>query len=165
MASFYVASVYYPTTKECTILPPCLVSNGVFNVVHGVILAYDLSKSPHYRVICVRDCDFFEEEHYRIEVYSSEIGRRRQSGGAFTPPDHTNLRYAIPDGYDDDADNRRVREENDEDSYLVVNLPKKVVRYKFNDKSFEKQHDFARVGTEVDTELELVIEYNRMFMV
>ncbi|TXG70581.1 hypothetical protein EZV62_005516 [Acer yangbiense] len=204
MASFYVASVYYPTTKECTILPPCLVSNGVFNVVHGVILAYDPSKSPHYKVICVRDCDFFEEGHYRIEVYSSEIGHRRQSGGAFSPPDHNNLRYGVfwngainwisywGNSLFFDVDEEKQHEcqcllfltammmmliigglctlefgeeENDEDSYLVVNLPKKVVRYKFNDKSFEKLHDFTRVGTEVDTKLELVIEYNRMFMV
>ncbi|TXG70579.1 hypothetical protein EZV62_005514 [Acer yangbiense] len=40
-----------------------------------------------------------------------------------------------------------VWEENDDDPYLVVNLPKKVVHYKFNDKSLEKLNDFARVGT------------------
>lgn len=42
-----------------------------------------------------------------------------------------------------------VREENDDDSYLVVHLPAKVIRYNFKDKSFNKIHDFASADSEL----------------
>ncbi|KAJ0099785.1 hypothetical protein Patl1_20714 [Pistacia atlantica] len=41
-----------------------------------------------------------------------------------------------------------VREENDEDSYLVLHLPTKVIRYNFKDNSFRKIHDFTPSDSE-----------------
>ncbi|XP_031281986.1 F-box protein At5g07610-like isoform X1 [Pistacia vera] len=35
-----------------------------------------------------------------------------------------------------------VREEKDEDSYMVIHVPKKAIRYNFKDRTFKKLHDF-----------------------
>ncbi|KAL5810788.1 hypothetical protein ACOSQ4_027356 [Xanthoceras sorbifolium] len=75
--------VYNPTTKQYTVLPPLPV-NEVFKVIYGVNLAYDPSKSPHYKVICVRTYENSEEGVCQIEVYSSKTGPWRKSDGTFT---------------------------------------------------------------------------------
>lgn len=36
-----------------------------------------------------------------------------------------------------------VEEEDDEKSYLVLHIPKKVIRYNFKDRSFKMLHDFC----------------------
>ncbi|KAK1581320.1 hypothetical protein Q3G72_004955 [Acer saccharum] len=43
-----------------------------------------------------------------------------------------------------------VREEEDEDSYLLVHIPNKAMRYNFKDKSFEKVHELAPVGIKIE---------------
>ncbi|KAL5745898.1 hypothetical protein ACOSP7_027044 [Xanthoceras sorbifolium] len=43
-----------------------------------------------------------------------------------------------------------VREEDDNNSYLVVHLPNKAIRYNFKDKSFKKLHEFAPIGTDIE---------------
>ncbi|KAK1575398.1 hypothetical protein Q3G72_005129 [Acer saccharum] len=43
-----------------------------------------------------------------------------------------------------------VREEKDEDSYLLPNLSKKAIRYNFEDESFKKLHDFEVKHEEVE---------------
>ncbi|XP_033515734.1 F-box protein At5g07610-like [Nicotiana tomentosiformis] len=73
--------VYNPTTKHYTTLPKSLL--GTENSkIHGLSLAFDPAKSPHYRVICIRDSEL-SPQHYQIEIYSSETGPWRLSGGPF----------------------------------------------------------------------------------
>lgn len=45
-----------------------------------------------------------------------------------------------------------VREENDDDSYLVLHLPKKAVRYNLKDRTFKKLHDVAPAGNQAEDE-------------
>ncbi|KAL7253715.1 hypothetical protein ACSBR1_008127 [Camellia fascicularis] len=59
-------------------------------VVHGVNFAFDPSKSPHYKVICVWSSDL-SSEHYQIEIYSSNTGPWRVSGQHFTA--HDNIQF------------------------------------------------------------------------
>ncbi|XP_031281985.1 F-box protein At5g07610-like [Pistacia vera] len=74
--------VYNPTTHQYTMLPPPLVDsrNSGFN------LAFDPSKSPHYEVIYVQNCQNFEDESYRIEIFSSKTGTWRLSKATYNVP-------------------------------------------------------------------------------
>ncbi|XP_010523213.1 PREDICTED: F-box protein At5g07610 [Tarenaya hassleriana] len=74
--------VYNPTTKQSTLLPPI---NGLSHRVVGISLAFDPSKSPHYKVVCLRACDR-TSDLFRVEVYSSIAGPWRLSGSPFTLP-------------------------------------------------------------------------------
>ncbi|KAJ0041812.1 hypothetical protein Pint_18040 [Pistacia integerrima] len=242
--------IFNSTTKQYTTLPPLRVKTGVSRSIFGANLAFDPLKSPHHKVICVRNCDSLRHGHYQIEIYSPETGHWRLSGGTFTGPTDTNFNHGvfwkgsihwisppvtcfyfnvdeeklrdmpmppIPEEWDE---RRRsyfgesggylhlienygpggavfnvlemergysgwfvkyrvdlfgvatvfpemirnhndpepgpeelndyafsvlcvAREENDEDSYLVVQIPKKVIRYNFKDQTFKKIHDFA----------------------
>ncbi|KAK2653424.1 hypothetical protein Ddye_013280 [Dipteronia dyeriana] len=87
--------VYNPTTKQYTVLPPLPVSNGVFRAILGVNLAYDPSKSPDYKVICVRNSDSLREGNYQIEIYSSKTGPWRKSGGTFIAPADINFSLGV----------------------------------------------------------------------
>ncbi|KAH7557363.1 hypothetical protein ACOSP7_027051 [Xanthoceras sorbifolium] len=251
--------VYNPTTKQYTVLPPLPV-NEVFKVIYGVNLAYDPSKSPHYKVICVRTYENSEEGVCQIEVYSSKTGPWRKSDGTFAAHYETEFglgmfwngvlhwispwdsslyfdadeekvhEMPMPDTLDGDVRRRFryfgecrghlhlieiygpcaalfnvyemerdysgwmvkyqvdlltvaaafpemvrsdpdtldlhyygfsilsiVREENDEDSYFLVHIPNKAIRYNFKDKSFKKIHEFAPVGMEI--KVESILEY------
>lgn len=54
-----------------------------FSAIYGVTLAFDPSKSPHYKVICIRNSDVADGQ-FQIEIYSSETGPWRISSlGAF----------------------------------------------------------------------------------
>ncbi|XP_062089216.1 F-box protein At5g07610 [Humulus lupulus] len=69
--------VYNPTTKQYTTLPPLSFRRGTFTwTVRDIVLAFDPSKSPHYKVVCVMQCDNYSDvgDEYRIEIYSSETG-------------------------------------------------------------------------------------------
>ncbi|KAB5574540.1 hypothetical protein DKX38_001734 [Salix brachista] len=68
--------VYNPTTKQHTTIP------GPSRAV-GAALAFDPSKSPHYKVICVRKCRWLQHQ-YGIMMYSSNSGPWRVSGDSFT---------------------------------------------------------------------------------
>ncbi|KAJ8540179.1 hypothetical protein K7X08_026568 [Anisodus acutangulus] len=73
--------VYNPTTKQYTALPKSVL--GTENSkIHAISLAFDPAKSPHYKVVCVRD-SVSSPQHYQIEIYSSETGPWRFSGGPF----------------------------------------------------------------------------------
>ncbi|TXG70567.1 hypothetical protein EZV62_005502 [Acer yangbiense] len=260
--------VYNPTTRQCLILPPFPV-NEVFNAICGINLAYDPSKSPHYKVICVRGCENLEEGDFQIEIYSSKIGfwRKSRSSGIFTAHYETNfgigtfwngaLHWISPcDGslyFDVDeekvhdlpmpaihADFRRrfryfgesrdhlhlieiygpctalfnvyemerdysgwmikyrvdllsiaaafpemvrsyrdplmeylcyygfsilsiVREEEDEDSYLVVHIPNKAIRYNFKDKSFGRFMNLLRLVSKLKSRAHLNINGVMLF--
>lgn len=54
----------------------------------GVNIAFDPLKSPHYKVICVRDSVLSSKSvpYRQIEIYSSETYSWRPSGEAFTAP-------------------------------------------------------------------------------
>ncbi|KAJ4706608.1 putative F-box family protein [Melia azedarach] len=250
-----------PTTKQYTTLPQLPTGNGVFRDYHGVNLAFDPSKSPHYKVIGVRNCAC-SQGHYQIDVYSTKTKTWRPSVSTSVASTGVNFRLGvfwnsailwisywrnslyfdvdeeklqempmppIPDGWDE----RRVRyfgearghlhflevyspctalfnvyemerdysrwfvkyrvdlrivatafpkmvrtyldpgnlhyyafsilsvvlEENDEDSYLVVHLPKKAVQYNFKDMTFKKLHDFAPNPVPFNIEDESTLEF------
>ncbi|XP_024029693.1 F-box protein At5g07610-like [Morus notabilis] len=66
--------VYNPTTKQYTILPPLIFPRGNSRaVIKGLTLAFDPSKSPHYKVVCVRNSDA-QRGQFQVEIYSSETG-------------------------------------------------------------------------------------------
>ena len=73
--------VYNPTTKQYTTLPPLPFRRGT--AVLDIVLAFDPSKSPHYKVICVMNGSFDTPSDpcpYRIMIYSSEAGPWRLYG-------------------------------------------------------------------------------------
>ncbi|KAF7811483.1 cell division cycle protein 48-like protein [Senna tora] len=86
--SDYRVEIHYyvcnPTTKQYSVLPPLKKCSGLLNFVSGVCLAFDPSKSPHYKVVCVRFCGLSYQYHYQIEIYSSENGLWRVSNCSFT---------------------------------------------------------------------------------
>ncbi|KAJ0042079.1 hypothetical protein Pint_18035 [Pistacia integerrima] len=235
--------VYNPTTNKYTMVPPIPNDNGA--LCRDVVLAFDPSNSPYYKVVCVKDCNL-SESSFQIEIYSSQTGTWRVCNSSFNYPNtpffmegvfwnnaiywckswspsiyfdmdkeevrempmppningldekwswylgtsrgHLHLieiyspfntifniyemekredccrwivKYQVDlspivTSYPEMIKNFQtdlhyylfstlcvVREENDEESYLVVHLPAKVIRYNFKDKSFNKIHDFA----------------------
>ncbi|MBA0878328.1 hypothetical protein Goshw_008195 [Gossypium schwendimanii] len=81
---------YNPTTKHYTVLPPPRHSSYGY-YTFGVGLAFDPSKSPHYKVICIRNYDPELLDHYQVEIYSSKTGPWRPSGRPFVAP--SNLQF------------------------------------------------------------------------
>ncbi|KAH0677762.1 hypothetical protein KY285_025563 [Solanum tuberosum] len=67
--NYYVCN---PTTKHYTALPKSVLETEN-SKIHGISLAFDPAKSPHYKVICVRD-SVSSPQHYQIEIYSSQTG-------------------------------------------------------------------------------------------
>ncbi|XWS47700.1 hypothetical protein CRYUN_Cryun13aG0006600 [Craigia yunnanensis] len=60
--------IYNPTTNKYTTIPK--PGNRIPNTIFGVILAFDPSKSLHYKVVFVRSS---KTSHlYQLEIYSSE---------------------------------------------------------------------------------------------
>ncbi|PRQ37026.1 putative F-box domain-containing protein [Rosa chinensis] len=86
--NYYICN---PSTRQFLMLPPpnakgCDESTTTL----GVYLAFDPSKSPHYQVVCVRNCSSSSaaaaNDHYQIEIYSSETLSWRLSGSPFSVP-------------------------------------------------------------------------------
>ncbi|KAL0709149.1 hypothetical protein Bca4012_016127 [Brassica carinata] len=83
--------VYNPTTKHKTLLPPVTMSDHV-----SLSLAFDPSKSPHYKVFCLRKTTnsafYSASDLYYLEVYSSNEGpwRRVLSVPSFPLPPTVN---------------------------------------------------------------------------
>lgn len=77
--------VYNPTTKQYTLLPQ--ITGHI-----ALSLAFDPSKSPHYKVFCLRGrsnnsvSSASDSELYHIEVYSSNEGLWRRVDPALTSP-------------------------------------------------------------------------------
>ncbi|XWS60128.1 hypothetical protein CRYUN_Cryun07bG0007800 [Craigia yunnanensis] len=244
--------IYNPTTKQNTVLPglgPGPRGRSSRNIF-GVSLAFDPSKSPHYKVICIRICDADLPAHYQIEIYSSRTGPWRPSGCTFAAPSNAQFKNGVfwngaihwlsawGDSLCFDVEEEQIRdmpmpsvtgdgplyryfgesgghlhlievygsdnlqfdvyemerdysgwlvryqvdlnpiaaafpemardyvdridlhsyafsilcvvhEETDEDSFLVLHLPNKAVRYNFKDSSFGELHDFAPLRTKV----------------
>ncbi|KAF7811477.1 F-box protein [Senna tora] len=82
--------VYNPTTKQYSVLPPLKSYESYHHVRGGVCLAFDPSKSLHYKVVFVRRSNF----SYLIEIYSSENGQWRVSS-FFTGYDFVELRSGV----------------------------------------------------------------------
>ncbi|XP_015873354.3 F-box protein At5g07610 [Ziziphus jujuba] len=75
--------VYNPTTKHYTILPELPVRSGAPRTVLGLTLAFDPSKSPHYKVVCVRCRERIHiHRQLDIEIYSSEMRSWRLSSSS-----------------------------------------------------------------------------------
>lgn len=77
--------IYNPTTKQSKIITP--PKNEKFNRVLSIHLVFDPSKSPHYKIICIR----MEEEEalllHQIEVFDSGSGAWRVCVEPFTTND------------------------------------------------------------------------------
>ncbi|GKV33877.1 hypothetical protein SLEP1_g42323 [Rubroshorea leprosula] len=71
--------VYNPTTNQYTVLPR---ATSAFSAVFGIHLAFDPSKSVHYRVVLVRSSDSGPQS-YQLEIYSSDTCRWRLFGEPF----------------------------------------------------------------------------------
>ncbi|OMO52203.1 hypothetical protein COLO4_37366 [Corchorus olitorius] len=83
--------IYNPTTKQYTVLPGTQGSNDPswdLKIIYDVKLAFDPSKSPYYKVICIYDSDL--PNHYQMEIYSSKSGGpwKKLLGSPFTAPDN-----------------------------------------------------------------------------
>ncbi|KAL5569843.1 hypothetical protein UlMin_026418 [Ulmus minor] len=84
-----------PTTRTYAILPPLPFR---YRSVWGMSLAFDPSKSSHYKVLCVlsqtidddHDDDTYDVDDTQIAIYSSETQTWRLSGDSFYSPD-TNI--------------------------------------------------------------------------
>nr|QLY89006.1 F-box protein [Fragaria nilgerrensis] len=85
--NYYICN---PSRRQFLMLPPpsakgCDESITIF----GVHLYFDPCKSPHYQVVCVRNCapsSAAANDHYQIEIYSSETRTWRLSGSPFSAP-------------------------------------------------------------------------------
>ncbi|KAL3650404.1 hypothetical protein CASFOL_006807 [Castilleja foliolosa] len=88
--------VYNATSKKYSILP---VGGEIdLKTVCGMCLAFDITKSPYYKVVCV--CALSsgsesksEDSRFRIEVYSSETGAWRNYEESFTS--NVNFEYGV----------------------------------------------------------------------
>ncbi|KAM7499505.1 hypothetical protein LguiA_023919 [Lonicera macranthoides] len=79
--------IYNPTINHFTTLPQphylSLKINRQFTYVAAVNLAFDPSKSPHYKAILVYTFDSLPQDHYEIQIYSSETGLWKRAGESF----------------------------------------------------------------------------------
>ncbi|CAN4116496.1 unnamed protein product [Withania somnifera] len=89
--------VYNPTTQQFVTLPRPGGEKQITKVVLGMELAFHPWKSPHYKVICTRRSELDPDEHYQIEIYSSETKKWRVSGPPF--PAHYNIGFAYTGVY------------------------------------------------------------------
>ncbi|OMO52202.1 hypothetical protein COLO4_37365 [Corchorus olitorius] len=94
--------IYNPTTKQFIALPP---PGNQDTIVTRVSLAFDPAKSPHYKVVCVRNPDpglVLEDQvddhdpyssylYQQIEIYSSQTHSWRLSGNPFVA--HVNILF------------------------------------------------------------------------
>ncbi|KAL3620818.1 hypothetical protein CASFOL_035730 [Castilleja foliolosa] len=210
----YTSQKYYvcnPTTRRYIAFPLPQVALDHSMIIHGMYLAFDPSKSPHYKVVCVlKPC---VEQLHLFEVYSSETGSWRKGGEIFKwyadfdfengvywngaihwyaqsvylnldcdqpkskvfpkPPlqkkwynkndyyfgescDHLHfidaksalaelIVYEMKRDYSDENMTRLytvVRGKNDEDSFLIIVIGKRIVRYNFEQKTCETLCDF-----------------------
>ncbi|KAJ0042081.1 hypothetical protein Pint_18037 [Pistacia integerrima] len=166
--------VYNPTSQKYTLLPPPPMGNGVCCL--GFNLAFDPSTSPHYKVICVRNCNDFADDngvfwngsihwiHERDKSLYFNIDEEKIQQMPMPPlPDGRDKSIALTSiklqqrflkwvvaisiqgtfNYYKFSTQCVVREENEKDSYLVVHLPGKVIRYNFKNKTFRKIYDFV----------------------
>ncbi|XVF11241.1 hypothetical protein REPUB_Repub08aG0009500 [Reevesia pubescens] len=94
--------VYNPTTKQFVTLPPPAKKNTL--IVSGVSLAFDPTKSPHYKVVCVREPDQWlglrddPESSYvnqQIEIFSSQTQSCRLSGNPFIAEVNTGFKGGV----------------------------------------------------------------------
>ncbi|KAL3641772.1 hypothetical protein CASFOL_012587 [Castilleja foliolosa] len=85
---YYVCN---PTTNKCIVLPKVLDHHNR-DSIHGMYLAFDPSKSPHYRVVCV--LTLFPSGLHLFEVYSSETGSWRKGSESF----EANVDFDFQDG-------------------------------------------------------------------
>ncbi|GLT80290.1 hypothetical protein SLA2020_517380 [Shorea laevis] len=78
--NYYVCN---PTTGRFSTIPPII--GDVSAVVSGFNLAFEPSKSPYYKLICVRSAAGSVGCH-QIEIYSSETGDWKLCGSPFVAP-------------------------------------------------------------------------------
>ncbi|XP_017978599.1 PREDICTED: F-box protein At5g07610 [Theobroma cacao] len=79
---FYICK---PTTKQYLRLP-----YPVCRIVFGSNIAYDPSKSPHYKIVCICD-SYLSENHRQIKIFSPFTGSWKVSGNPFSVLDEVML--------------------------------------------------------------------------
>ncbi|OMO52209.1 hypothetical protein COLO4_37348 [Corchorus olitorius] len=80
--------IYNPTRNQYRVLPGmqgCNDPSWDSRITREVKLAFDPSKSTHYKVICICKCDL--PDHYQVKIYSSKTGLWKPSGSPFAVPD------------------------------------------------------------------------------
>ncbi|KAK4722198.1 hypothetical protein R3W88_012431 [Solanum pinnatisectum] len=84
--------VYNPTTQQFVTLPRL---GQTSKAVIGMKLAFDPWKSPNYKVICIRLSDevFPDDQHYQVEIYSSEFKKWKVVGSPFLARYDIGFRY------------------------------------------------------------------------
>ncbi|KAK6250403.1 hypothetical protein SCA6_004408 [Theobroma cacao] len=167
--------IYNPTTKQYTVLPG--LGPGPRGSDWGDSLCFDVEEErirdlPMAPVVGdVRLYRYFGQSGghlHLIEVYGSDTLQfdvyemERDYSGWFVKyqVDLNPIAAAFPEmarGYVDPVDLHSyafsilsvVQQESDEDSFLVLHLSNKAIRYNFKDGSFSKLHDFAPLRTRV----------------
>ncbi|KAL3650403.1 hypothetical protein CASFOL_006806 [Castilleja foliolosa] len=82
--------VYNTTSGKYATLP---VGGIDLKTVRGMCLAFDPTKSPHYKVVCVCALSKSKDSRFRIEVYSSETRAWRNYEESFTSK--VNFEYGV----------------------------------------------------------------------
>ncbi|KAK6135182.1 hypothetical protein DH2020_031078 [Rehmannia glutinosa] len=92
--------IYNPITKQSRKI--LLNTNERYRCVMGLNLAFDPSKSPHYKIICVRAIKrrssralWCRERLCQIEVYESETGTWKICGEPFWAPTDVDFNHGI----------------------------------------------------------------------
>ncbi|XVF11277.1 hypothetical protein REPUB_Repub08aG0013000 [Reevesia pubescens] len=94
--------VYNPTTKQFVTLPPPTNQNTL--IVSGVSLAFDPTKSPHYKVVCVREPDLWlglrddpksSYVNQQIEIFLSQTQSWRLYGNHFIAEVNTGFKCGV----------------------------------------------------------------------
>ncbi|KAK6117856.1 hypothetical protein DH2020_048398 [Rehmannia glutinosa] len=75
--------IFNPTTNKYSTIPQLDGGHWIQDSVCGMILAFDPSKSPHYKVVCVLGLGDVMGQ-YKFEVYSSKTSSWRKYGEPFT---------------------------------------------------------------------------------
>ncbi|KAK6121896.1 hypothetical protein DH2020_044357 [Rehmannia glutinosa] len=87
--------VYNPTTNKFSALPKPAVGGGISAKIDGMSLAFDPTKSPYYKVVCVQrlGLHMVGGNLYQFEVYSSETGSWIKCGEPFTSQVNLKMEY------------------------------------------------------------------------
>lgn len=81
--------IYNPTTKQCTTLPPL---PGKIRRIYAMVLAFDPSTCPHFKVVCVRQ---FNRKLCQMVIYSSQTESWNVCGQPFTADGCNNFRRGV----------------------------------------------------------------------
>ncbi|KAK1425338.1 hypothetical protein QVD17_20689 [Tagetes erecta] len=86
--------VYNPSTNRSTMIPQCPYVNRTW-CVHTLRMAFDPSKSPHYKVVYASGVDQHSGPSIHIKIYSSETGKWSECDARFNYKSFDNFGLGI----------------------------------------------------------------------